>query len=120
MRSYDGVLGPVNGEQWALGVYDMGSPVLDISPVNRLIEKEAGDVVEFSVVPLFDSSIQSVEWRLDSQLIAHSGGKRPKVALNLPIGLYQLTLKVADISGLIRKPEPHAGVFDWNWTIVVR
>lgn len=120
MRSYDGVLGPVNGEQWALGVYSMGNPVLDLSPVNRLIEKEVGELVEFSVVPLFDSSIQSVEWRLDSQLIAHSGGRRPKVALSLPSGQYQLTLKVADVSGLIRKPEPHAGVFDWNWTIIVR
>lgn len=119
MRSYSGVLGPVNGEQWALGVYSMGNPVLDISPVNRLITKQVGEVVEFSVVPLFDSTVQSVEWRLDSQLIAHSGGKRPKVELSLPSGQYELTLKVADISGLIRKPEPHSGVFNWDWTIVV-
>ena len=119
MRDYDGVLGPVNSEQWALSVYAMANPVLDISPVNRLVNKTAGEIVEFSVVPLFESTIQSVEWRLDSQLIAHSGGKRPNVALSLPAGQYELALKVSDISGLIRKSEPHAGVFEWNWTIVV-
>lgn len=119
MRSYDGVLGPVNGEQWALSVYSMANPVLDIFPVNRLIDTVVGDTVDFSVVPLFEPTIQSVEWRLDSQLIDHSGGIRPTVSLNLPEGEYELTLKVRDISGLIRKPEPHAGVFEWNWTIAV-
>lgn len=119
MRSYDGVLGPVNGEQWALSVYSMANPVLDISPVNRLIETTVGESVDFSVVPLFEPMVQSVEWRLDSQLLAHSGVKRPAVSLDLPVGRYELALKVRDISGLIRKPEPHAGVFEWNWTIVV-
>jgi len=119
MRSYDGVLGPVNAEQWALSVYSMAYPVLDISPVNQLIDIVVGDNVEFSVVPLFDSTIQSVEWRLDSQLLAHTGTKRPTVSLSLPPGRFDLTLKVRDISGLIRKPEPHDGVFNWNWTITV-
>ena len=120
MRTYDGVLGPVNSEQWALSVYSMANPVLDISPVNRLLEIDAGELAEFSVVPLFESTVQSVEWRLDSQLIPHSDGNRPKVSLSLPPGRYVMALKVSDISGLIRKPEPHAGVFEWNWTILVR
>jgi len=120
MRNYDGVLGPVNGEQWALSVYAMTNPILDISPVNRAIEIDLGETAEFSVVPLFESTVQAVEWRLDSQLLAHSGGTRPTVALNLPRGEFDLTLKVRDISGLIRKPEPHAGVFEWNWTISVQ
>lgn len=120
MRSYEGALGPVNSEQWALSVYSLTNPVLDIAPVSRAINKSAGEVIEFSVVPLFGPDIQLVEWRLDNQLIAHSGGKQPTVALSLPPGQYELALNVEDVSGLIRKEAPHAGIFEWNWTIVVQ
>jgi len=120
MRSYDGQLGPVNSEQWALSLYSKTNPVREISPVSRLINVNAGEPTEFSVVPLFDDSIQLVEWRLGDQLIAHSGGNRPTVALSLPAGRHELMLSVTDVSGLIRKPAPHQGVFTWNWTIVVQ
>lgn len=119
MRSYDGVLGPVNGEQWALSVYSMSNPVLDLSPVTNSVSLLDGDVAEFYVVPLFDPTLQLVEWRLDSELIEHSGGKRPTVELDLPVGNYELTVKVSDSSGLIRKPGPHAGIFEWGWSITV-
>ncbi len=117
MRSYDGLLGPVNSEQWALSVYARTNPVISISPVNRNLSVIAGEVVEFSVEPLFDDSIQSVEWTLDSRVIPDSGTAIPSVSLSFPAGRYELGLHVRDITGLIRKPEPHAGVFTWNWTI---
>lgn len=120
MRSYDGQLGPVNSEQWALSLYTKTNPVLEIAPVNRLINVSAGEATEFSVVPLFDDSIQLVEWRLGDQLIAHSGGNRPTIELSLPAGRHELELTVTDISGLIRKATPHEGVFTWNWTVVVQ
>lgn len=117
MRSYEGKLGPVNSEQWALSVYTKANPVIDISPVSRLIEVTAGEVVDFSVQPMFDSSVQSVQWSLDSRLIPDSGTVRPSISLSFPPGEFTVSLTVRDISGLIRKPEPHAGVFHWTWTV---
>jgi len=120
MRSYDGLLGPVNAEQWALSVYGKVSPVQDISPTARVIRANAFEPTTFWVEPLFASTIQSVEWRLDNELIAHSGGEKPMVSLDLPAGTYELELTVRDISGLIRKPEPHGGVFKREWAIVIQ
>ncbi len=117
MRSYEGELGPVNSEQWALSVYAKANPVIDISPVSRLLEVTAGEVVDFSVQPMFDSAVQSVQWSLDSRLIPDSGTVRPSISLSFPPGEFTVSLTVRDISGLIRKPEPHAGVFHWNWTV---
>jgi len=120
MRSYEGELGPVNSEQWALSVYSMANPVLDLSPATRSVNLRSREEATFSVLPLFEPSIQSVEWRLDDQLIAHSGGRRSQVKLRLLPGSYELALKVRDVSGLIRKPEPHLGVFTWSWSLEVR
>jgi len=117
MRSYEGSLGPVNSEQWALSVYTKAHPVLDISPISRVLEVTAGEVVDFYVQPMFDTSVQSVQWSLDSRLIPDSGTARPSISLNFPPGEFTVSLTVKDISGLIRKPEPHAGVFHWNWTV---
>lgn len=117
MRDYEGKLGPVNSEQWALSVYAKANPVIDISPVSRLLEVSAGEVVDFSVQPMFDSTVQSVQWSLDSRLIPDSGTLRPSISLNFPPGEFTVSLTVRDISGLIRKPEPHDGVFSWNWTV---
>jgi len=117
MRSYAGKLGPVNSEQWALSVYAKANPVLDVSPVSRLLEVTAGEVVNFSVQPMFDSTVQSVQWGLESRLIPDSGTERPSISLKFPEGEFNVSLTVRDISGLIRKPEPHAGVFNWNWTV---
>jgi len=117
MRSYEGKLGPVNSEQWAISVYTKAKPVLEVSPVSRLLEVTAGKVVDFSVQPMFDSTVQSVQWELDSRLIPDSGTERPSISLSFPQGEFNVSLTVRDISGLIRKPEPHAGVFNWNWTV---
>jgi len=117
MRSYEGDLGPVNSEQWALSVYEKADPILGISPISRTLEVAAGEVVDFYVQPMFDASVQSVQWSLDSRVIPDSGTARPSISLNFPPGEYTVSLAVRDISGLIRKPEPHAGVFHWNWTV---
>lgn len=120
MRSYLAKLGPVNSEQWALSVYENSNPVLALSPINRTVEANAGNELVFSVYPLFDGTVQAVEWRLNRQLIANSGGREPSVTLSLPAGEYTLDLLVRDISGLIRKPGPHAGEFNWSWTLKIQ
>jgi len=117
MRTYDGKLGPVNSEQWALSVYTKTNPVLEIAPVSRELDVAAGEVIDFSVLPMFDSTVQSVQWSLDSRLIPDSGTENPSISLSFPQGEFNVSLVVRDISGLIRKPEPHAGVFFWNWTV---
>jgi len=61
-----------------------------------------------------------VQWTLDSRLIPDSGTERPSIALSFPAGEYTVALTVRDISGLIRKPEPHAGVFHWSWEVAVK
>ncbi len=118
MRSYDGTLGPINSEQWALAVYSRATPILDIAPVTRLLTLPAGAAQEFRVEPMFGSDLQSVEWRLDSRVIPDSGLDRSSVNLSFPAGEYKVSVSVKDISGLIRKPEPHNGVFNWEWTVV--
>ena len=120
MRAYDGQLGPVNGEQWALRVYASISPVLDISPATTLIQATVGEQMEFSVEPLFGPAVRSVEWRLDGALVAHTDGDKPTVTIALNAGTYNMELVVRDVTGQIRKPEPHGGVFQRDWTIVVR
>ena len=117
MRSYEGGLGPINSEQWALSVYAKANPVLDISPVIQLLEVNAGEVVEFSVKPMFGLDVQSVQWSLDSRVIPDSGTARPSISLSFPPGEFIVSLTVRDISGLIRRPEPHAGFFSKSWTV---
>jgi len=120
MRSYDGHLGPVNSEQWALSVYSLAGAIVGLSPNRRQLNVAAGEVVDFSVLPMFDASLQSVQWQLDSRIIPDSGTDRPSISLTFPPGRYEVSMTVRDISGLIRKPEPHAGMFQWTWAVEVQ
>ena len=118
MRNYQSLFGPVNSEQWALSVYNKTNPILDFKPVKRRVEMMPGQSQTFSVTPLFDESVQQVQWHLNGQLLANS--QAHEVTLTPPVGEFALSLSVQDVSGLIRKPPPNSGTFSWDWEIVVQ
>ncbi|MBX2883426.1 MAG: hypothetical protein KTR32_25960 [Granulosicoccus sp.] len=119
MRTNESHFGPVNGEQWALSVYRIAHPVRDFGPSTRTVQSAAGNELPFFVVPLFDSSLQSVTWELDGEVV--TTGTDPNTLEILPTaGKHQLEVRVEDVSGMIRKPPPHDGLFKWSWEITVR
>ena len=68
MREYAEPFGPVNAEQWALGVYRAANVVRAFEPFAERLEIAAGETQRFSVTPYFPSDVQSLEWSLDAAL----------------------------------------------------
>ncbi len=42
-----------------------------------------------------------------------------RFVLSPPVGTHTVALRVSDISGKIKLPPPHAGIFNWTWQVVV-
>lgn len=119
MRDYAEPFGPVNAERWALGVYRAANTVRAFAPLARRLELIAGESQRFSVTPFFGTDVQAIEWSLDGEPIRQAENARV-LEIAPPAGAHSVTLAVRDVSGLIRLPPPHAGVFEWSWEVVVR
>ena len=119
MRTFDAEFGPVNSEQWALNVYRMANPVVEFSPTRQRLNLRSGQEQLFAVTPLFDKTVQSVEWVLDGTVVSTTDDNL-QLRLSPDIGVHELTLAVSDVSGIIRKSPPHSGEFKWQWEIGVR
>ncbi len=119
MRSFDAPFGSVNSEQWILRLYTLTEGIRGFSPINQNLDLLAGESQTFVVSPLFDASIQSVEWMLNG--VAIDPGSDPnKLILSPQVGNHVLSMTVTDVSGAIRLEPPHAGIFNWKWNLNVQ
>jgi hypothetical protein len=119
MRDFEEPFGPINSEQWVLRLYTLTDGVRDFSPRDRQLQLTAGEPQVFSVTPIFGLDNQSVVWELDGEVIQPE--EQPdRLELALSMGNYELVMTVSDISGAIRLPPPHAGIFSRSWSIQVR
>lgn len=120
MRSFDASFGPVNSEVWVLSLYEnTDGGVRGYSPTARTVNLSAGESQLFVVSPIFGSDVQSVEWMLDGSPV-RAGADPNRLTLSPDVGTHTLTVEVRDISGVIRKAPPHAGIFTWEWQLEVR
>lgn len=119
MRQYAQPFGPVNAEQWVLGVYRAADVVRDFQPQLLSIEVAAGDTQRFSVSPYFSEDVQSVSWFFDGQRVRAADGAR-RFEVTPGRGVHRVRLEVSDISGRIRIDPPHEGYFDWEWELIVQ
>lgn len=119
MRDFEEPFGPVNSEQWVLRLYTLTEGVRDFSPRDRQLLLTEGERQIFSVTPIFGLDNQAVRWELDGEIIQPE--EQPdRLELSLSSGNYELVMTVSDISGAIRLPPPHAGIFSRSWSIRVR
>ncbi len=120
MRNYNADFGPVNSERWILSLYeDTDGGIRGFLPVTRYVELAEGESQRFVVSPIFEQDVQSVEWVLDEKRL-EPGLDPNSITLTLDAGRHELKLTVSDISGAIRKPLPHPGVFTWTWIVEVK
>lgn len=120
MRSFEASFGPVNSEIWVLSLYEnTNGGIRGYSPTARRVNLNAGESQVFVVSPIFGADVQSVEWTLDGDPI-QAGDDPERVTLSPDVGSHVLSVEVKDISGVIRKPPPHAGIFTWEWQLEVR
>jgi hypothetical protein len=119
MRSFDAPFGPVNSEQWILRLYTLTEGIRGFAPLVESLELAAGESKTFTVSPFFSDDVQAVEWRLDNRLLP-VGDEVNSIVVTPTVGRHTLTLTVTDISGAIRIPPPHAGIFTWNWELNVQ
>jgi len=117
MRAYAEPLGPVNGEQWVLGIYAVNT-VRDFSPKVSDVALPAGETARFSVTPFFPPDVQAIEWWLDGERVRRADDAR-ELDITPAVGTHALRLLTRDISGAIRSA-PERAEFEWNWTIAVR
>lgn len=120
MRSFDATFGPVNSEIWVLSLYEnTDGGIRGFSPVQSTVVSTVGESQSFVVSPIFGLDVQSVEWTLDGERV-DPGVDPYQLILSPDAGRHTLNVRVQDISGVIRKPLPHAGVFSWDWVLEVR
>lgn len=117
MRSFDASFGPVNSEQWVLRLYELTEGIRGVSPAVADVKIAAGESQEFVVSPLFGSAVQTVQWHFNGTPVSTETPNR--FLLTPDVGRHTVTVTVSDISGAIKQPLPHAGVFSWTWTIEV-
>lgn len=119
MRNYSSGFGPVNSEQWILRLYALTDGVRDLSPMSEQLDVTLGNPQTFSVDPIFGTSVQTVSWILNGEILEPVGDSTT-ITLELPFGDHSVELIVRDTSGTIRIAPPHAGIFERNWTVRVR
>lgn len=118
MRSFDASFGPVNSEQWILRLYSLTEGIRGFAPTAESVEINAGESQEFLVSPIFGADVQSVEWTLNG--VVQVTDSPDKLLLTPPVGTHTVSLRVSDISGKIKLPPPHAGIFSWTWQLIVK
>lgn len=118
MRDNERNFGAVNGEQWALSIYQRTNPIVSFEPVLRQIQLEAGETQVFGVLPLFGDDVQLIEWSLDGRSLP-AFQNETELSLSFDEGDYTVALEVSDITGRIRIPPPHAASFEWKWQVRV-
>ena len=119
MRSFDAAFGPVNSERWILRLYEeTNGGIRGLSPSGDSVSLVAGESQTFSVNTVFGPDVQSITWMFNSRKIVPEGEAK-SLTLSPAAGTHQLTLTVQDVSGAIRMPPPHPGIFNWNWTVEV-
>ena len=116
MRSNDAPFGKVNGEQWVMNLYRMSNPVVDFTPVTEMLSAPVGTIIPFSVVPLFDESIQKISWYIDDEEQQNLTGERA-IEFEVDGMAHTVKLLVTDISGALRLAEPNVTTFEWEWEI---
>jgi len=119
MRRYSDPFGPVNSEQWILSLYRMTEGIRDFSPISTAVQLDAGATQEFSVATLFGDLVQRVQWKLNGEDITDESDQK-RVSISPLPGQHTLELIVSDITGAIRQPSPHAGIFSWQWQVTVQ
>jgi hypothetical protein len=120
MRTFDAPFGSVNSELWILRLYTLtNGGIRGFSPSNTGVAINAGESQEFIVSPIFSDDIQAVEWKVNGAIQATADGNRNKLVITPPVGNHTVSLTVRDISGKIRLPAPHAGIFTWSWELEV-
>ncbi len=118
MRNNQADFGPVNGEQWALSVYRRSNPIISFGPVTQQLTIDQSESQLFTVAPLFDDTIQSINWFVDDVEIVSARG-RSELIIQRDAGQYTIALAVSDISGTIRMATPNASEFRWQWLLNV-
>lgn len=118
MRENLANFGPVNGEQWALSVYQRTNPIFGFGPVVRQIEISENESQVFNVTPIFDETIQSISWFVDGIEMTAAQDRR-EFEVQPESGQYTIELLVRDISGAIRIEPPNVSEFRWTWLLNV-
>ena len=119
MREYAEPFGPVNAEQWVLGIYAIAGIVRDFTPFENALEIVAGESRRFTVTPFFAADVQAIEWSLNGDRIRQADGAR-ELEVAPPAGRYEVSLTVRDVSGLIRADPASNSTFRWDWELTVR
>jgi len=120
MRTFDAPFGPVNSELWILRIYTLTGGIRGFSPTNTSLSISAGESQEFIVSPIFADDIQAVEWKVNGDIQDVVDDNPNRLVISPTVGSHTVTLTVQDISGKIRLPLPHAGLFTWSWELDVR
>lgn len=121
MRTFDAPFGSVNSELWILRLYTLtDGGIRGFSPTNTSVAISAGESQEFVVSPIFSGDIQAVEWKVNGAIQAITDDDPNKLTISPAVGNHTVTLTVRDISGKIRLPPPHAGIFTLSWELEVK
>ena len=119
MRDNLSLFGSVNGEQWALSVYQRARPILAFSPLAQELSVLETDPQLFSVQPSFGAPIQMTRWFVDSREVLSARGENTLMVDREP-GQYQVELLVEDVSGQIRIDAPNSSRFHWSWDLFIQ
>lgn len=120
MRSFDADFGPVNSEIWVLSLYEgTDGGIRGFSPSEQSLITIAGEPVSFIVSPIFDADVQSVQWFVD-EVPVETAEDPDELVVTPEVGEHTVSVRVEDISGVIKRPEPHAGIFTREWVLEVQ
>jgi len=119
MRDNLSLFGAVNGEQWALSVYQRARPILSFSPIEQNLTVVESEPQVFIVEPSFGTPIQMTRWFVDSREVLSARGEYTLEVDREP-GQYQVELLVEDVSGQIRIDSPNSSRFYWSWDLFVQ
>lgn len=119
MRTAGQPFGPVNAEQWILSIYEEVGAVTEMFPLESAVNVDANKGARFSITPTFGTSLQEVRWFIDGVEVTENKNQTA-LFLDLPVGSYQVEMRITDVSGKVRNPAKDISAnFSYQWQLAV-
>jgi hypothetical protein len=116
MRSTTQTMGAVNAEAWVLAAYRYLG-IVPTQPDTHNVTGPAGTPLDFSVTPQFGPPLQSIKWFENGNEVAAAANNLTYHCCTVLTGQVSLTVKLSDVSGVVRKPPPNFSYFEYTWQV---
>jgi hypothetical protein len=117
MRSLSTNMGAVNAERWVKSIYQRMGAVRDVTPASSTPSVPAGTTLALGVTLSLGAPLQEVRWYQDGIEVSSLRGSTTFTCCTVTSGAHAVRVTVAEVSGLVKDPNPGPTYYERTWQI---